>query len=512
MFNTRNNEFKIFVAGSVDSKVVKDAKMAIGALVSTISGTIKSAYNTDLRYVDCKDPSKDNNQKEFNSFIKEQADMFVLIIDRVPVGPYSMEELLRACIQLEDKKRPEVYVFFMSSIANDPYVTDLRNVIKTFTGRYSNSFEDNQSLTNCLDSIIRENIRKKNDCVVKANKINRKNAILNTIKILCSIFLIVSLLYGAKYYIDSMKVAPIFFAGGGTVKQYLADHDIDIDKRNDGIYIHVPTGDAWVMLGEEHKEDENMSKNEKKYYPVILAADSIKNNLKSLKINSIEEYVDNTGHIAEMYIGSDSLFVYIPESSDLQQPLLSFISKESIDRKEITALELYNIMHYYNGKEDITVYHTTLTSGTVASFRKAMIDAVPEAIDEEWCWLPSNSIGHSEYNNYNTLMSEVSRSPFISLCSKSYHIKNINTPQSGAMRLLFVNQNREFIEKPLFLYFVLKRKGKNDIFYIEAPIKNFLEDILSKGNIEHLRNMSIKDEYVIHKSNLVVSMNEISAK
>lgn len=127
-------EYKIFIAGSTESSIIDEAKKEILVLINTI----KNTTGCDIQCSDCSDPSKDNNQENFNCFIKEQADLFILLIDKVPVGPYSMEELLRACIHYEKEKHPEVYVFFSASIDKDPYVYDLRNVIKSkHSAKYS---------------------------------------------------------------------------------------------------------------------------------------------------------------------------------------------------------------------------------------------------------------------------------------------------------------------------------------------------------------------------------------
>ena len=160
-------EYNIFIAGSTESSVIEDTKKEILVLANTI----KNTTDCQLRCSDCSDPSKDNKQEKFNNYIKEQADLFILLIDKVPVGPYSMEELLRACVHYEKDKHPEVYVFFSASIDKDPYVYDLRNVIKTFTNRYSQPFSDTRELREQLDKIIRSNIESK-----KKHKIEEEKA------------------------------------------------------------------------------------------------------------------------------------------------------------------------------------------------------------------------------------------------------------------------------------------------------------------------------------------------
>ena len=64
------------------------------------------------------------------------------------------------------------------------------------------------------------------------------------------------------------------------------------------------------------------------------------------------------------------------------------------------------------------------------------------------------------------------------------------------------------MEKPLFLYFVMKKiEGRNDMFYIEKPIRRFLKELVKKGNIEELKDIKIKKEYTNVDTSLVIPFN-----
>lgn len=508
------SDFTIFIAGStiLDINTNSDIK-------KTIKKSIEDTYcknNVTLNgYTivckDCSNSEMDSKQAEYNQTITNEASLFLLVIDKLPVGVYSMEEVMRACICFEaNKKRPDVYLYVSSKIQNEDQIKDLGNVILSFTGRYTTFFDDEKDCIMKFEKALNESTKRKQSEDEDAHREKKENdkkmkkdRFFRFLKHSGLAILIVSVLFLA--FSLSRKDKPIFFAGGGTVKQFLLDHNMVIDDRQDGIYIHIPTDDSWVMLGEEYKVGDKMKK---KYYPIILAADSIGKNLDKLGINDFSKYRDEIGHIAELSLGKDSLFVYISDEEDsTKNPLLRFISKND----EITAHELYSILHNFYGKDCIKVYHTSSGSGTVAAYCKAMVESDPVAKDEIWCWEMDEKVkGHEQFDSYNTLMSHVRETTFICLGSKSYHIMDIDKPNSGAKKLLFVDNQGQPLEKPLFLYFVMRRVEGKDEFYIEKPIRRFLKELVKKGNVEELKDMRIKNVYETNSKELIVPFNEIS--
>ena len=508
------SDFTIFIAGSTNLDINTNSDIK-----KTIKKSIEDTYcknNVTLNgYTivckDCSNSEMDSKQAEYNQTITNEASLFLLVIDKLPVGVYSMEEVMRACICFEaNKKRPDVYLYVSSKIQNEDQIKDLGNVILSFTGRYTTFFDDEEDCIRKLKKALNESTKRKqkeDEEALRGEKENdkkmKKDRLFRFLKHSGLAILIVSVLLLTLSLCRKDK--PIFFVGGGTVKQFLSDHNMDIDDRQDGIYIHIPTDDSWVMLGDEYKVGE---KSKKKYYPVIMAADSIGRNLDKLGINDFSKYRNGIGHIAELYLGKDSLFVYISDEEDSNKnPLLRFISKDD----EITAHELYNILHHFKGKDSIIVYHTSSGSGTVAAYCGAMIESDPIAESEVWCWEMGEKLkGHEQFDRDNTLLSHVIETPFISLGSKSYHIKDIDEPNKGAKKLLFVNNQGQPLEKPLFLYFVMRRVDGEDAFKIEKPIKRFLKELVKKGNVEELKDMRIKNVYETNSKELIVPFNEIS--
>lgn len=519
-------KFQIFLAGSTQSPSVLKAKRHIKEVIKEQEYDFKKDYNVDIEIKDCDDISNDNSQEKHNRSIEEDADIFVLVVDKTPLGPYSFEELMRACLQHSKHKHPDVYLYYKKALTGDPYISDLLNVVEKLSGKYSMAFDEEEALGKDFVSRLKEKIRakrkKQEEALLmlekqrmkeekqkteQAKQLKKAHRLKMCKRIMSAVG--VAILLVMAYLIPKFtKENPIFFAGGGTTRQFLADKDIEFAHRTDGIYIHIPTGDAWVMLGEEHKENEGAEN--KNYYPVILAADDIRDNMSAVKIKDTLAFVNNTGKIADFKIGKDPLFVSIPKDEKLLAPLKPFL--KHLNENSITPDELYAILSHFHLSDSVVIYHTTRSSGTIATYRKAMEAAVEGIESENWCWLFDNQKGHEEYNNYNTKLSDVLATPFLSLESQYYHIKNITDKDSEARQLRFVNTKGEQLYKNLHLYFILKRKKLNgDIFYLEEPVKRFLTEVMEAKGLG-LSNLEVKDEYTIHSPNFTVLFNNISMK
>lgn len=512
-----SNKITIFIAGSTHSSWVKETKSAISLLQIEMRGELEKTYNTTLLCIDCDNPAADNNQAIYNHQIKEESDVFVLLIDSVPVGPYSMEELIRACIYKEQQNHPKVYVFFTKDLKDDPYVADLRNVIKSMTGRYSDFFEDSADIKKKMSDVVRKIAREKKELAAMLRKAeeeellqeqqtkadNRKQQnrqrLSHLLLSVLAILLVGSVGLGSYMFARHKNAAPIFFAGGGSVRSFLDSAKVNIANRADGIYIHIPTGDSWVMLGEEQKIDEITRNGERKYYPLILAADDIHDNMKALKIEDEVEFLRKVGHIADINIGEDPLIVTVPRDPLKLAPLRPFL--HHLDKGTITASELADILCHFEGTDSITVYHTTSTSGTVATYQKAMMKA-SDKIDETtmWCWNRSDYTGHTDYNNKTTLLSDVIKTPFIVLESQYYHITG-SLEDSNTQPLRIIDTNNKQLFKPLHLYFIMRRiTDSKDNFEIEEPIYNFLVEAKKALNLD----FELKRNYTNVTSNDIV--------
>lgn len=519
-------KFEIFLAGSTQSDLVLDAKKHIRAIVREQEYDFKKDYNADIVITDCYDVSNDNMQERHNRSIEEDADIFVLIVDEVPLGQYSFEELMRACLQYNRDNHPDVYLYYREALKDSQYIKDLQNVVKYLTGKFSEDFNSIASLgkdfTKRLRGKIREKRKKQEEARLlmeeqrkeeerlkieqakQLKKAQRKRACKRVMWGLAAAILLVL----AHLIPQLMKERPVFYAGGGTTRQFLQENGIDFAERTDGIYIHIPTDDAWVMLGEEHKENE--SAENKNYYPVILAADNIRDNMSAVKIKDTLAFVKNTGKIADFNIGRDPLFVSVPKNEKLLAPLKPFL--KHLDEDCITPEELHSILSHFHLSDSVVIYHTTRSSGTIATYRKKMEEAVEGIENENWCWLFDNQKGHEEYNNEGTNLNEVLATPFLSLESKYYHIPNITDKDSEARQLRFVDSKGEQLYKNLHLYFILKRnKSKGDVFYLEKPVKRFLTEVMEAKGLG-LSNLEVKDEYTIHSPNFTVMFNDISVK
>ncbi len=524
--------FQIFLAGSTQSQLVLEVKKHIKDIIKDQEYDLRKDYNVDIVIKDCDDISNDSSQEKHNRSIEEDADVFVLIVDQIPLGPYSFEELMRACLQYSKHLRPDVYLYYSKDIAGTPYINDLLNVVEKLSGRYSQKFDSVEALGKDFVKRLRSKIRQKKNkqdealLLMEKQRIEEEKQIAeqerlkaeeekqlkkaHRLKIFKNILAVVgfAMLLVLAYLIPQLtKDQPIFFAGGGTTRQFLQENGIDVTKRTDGIYIHIPTGDAWVMLGEEHKE--NKSAENKNYYPVVLAADDIRDNMSDVKIKDTLAFVKNTGKIADFRIGKDPLFVSVPKNEKLLAPLKPFL--KHLDENCITPDELYSILSHFLLSDSIVVYHTTRSSGTIATYKKAMEAAVEEAKNEKWCWLLDNQKGHEEYDS-NTEVSNVLATPFLSLESVYYHIPEITDKDSEARQLRFVDSKGQQLYKDLHLYFILKRKKQSiDSFYLEEPVKQFIKEVMEAQGLG-LSNLEVKDEYTIHSPNFTVLFNDISTK
>lgn len=533
------NKITVFIAGSTHSPWVNQAKRAIKELQLDMRHKLESEYNMALICTDCDNPMADNNQKIYNAQIKDGSDIFVLLVDKAPVGPYSMEELIRACVYKEEVEHPKVYVFFAEHLKDDPYIVELRDVIKTMTNRYSDYADDLEFIKKKIDkvvSVIASNKKKQREALrlaaeeearrkqqAQAEEAIRKQqaqdasrrqrlrqVAMRSMLALTTFLLIVGACLASYFYVQHENSTPIFYIGSGSVKSYLDTLKIDVSDRNDGMYIHIPTGYAWVFLSEEQKNGGNTSS--RRAFPIVFAADSI--NMKELNIKNAEAYLEDVGHIADMVIGYDSMYVTVPTDPQILAPLRPYL--KHYDEGAITASELARILVHFKGSDSLCVYHTAPSSGTVATYAKAMIDAAPDIVDTTtvWCWQEGKGNTHQEYDKDTKITNiTIKRRPFVILQSVHYNVNgsfvdkgqnNGLEPETTNLRLL--NAENKHQAKELRLYFVLRNNG-NNIFSIDTPVYKFLTTLV-KAIPE--RKYNLKREYKIVDSSIVIPFDKLS--
>ena len=171
-----------------------------------------------------------------------------------------------------------------------------------------------------------------------------------------------------NYHWDSEEPMLLFLGGGSVVKYLQLNTGVNI-KHLDGfpnsIYMGVPTGNLWHMIGEEYFKTDSVE--HQNFYPVFLAANAI-------DIETTKEAIDPGGDILnkilifELFLGRDTLKVFIGNkwlenlkgTKDYYTNGKNSLSPDQLRNQISEALNSYNL------------YTTSPNSGTLKSYDKVV--------------------------------------------------------------------------------------------------------------------------------------------
>lgn len=490
---------KIFIAGA---KSLQQERTCIKALANELSSKYQSRGICIIAesYEHFKD-----DQKEYNAFIVNEADIALFIIDN-GLGEKTKDEFYKATDSLNEKNRPEVIVFMRKHEHDTPQMKEARKIVNE---RLGDKYYVEYKYLDDLKDKAEDRIDKA--ALEKSYKLGRRKIkrMGTTFTVILAFLLFFSWL--SIHEISSQKEVsvldsvphPLIFAGGGSARNFIEieteriNHPIVIDNYQyypNAISIPLPSSNAWRLLQEEVQHN-YYTKNE--FNTICLSAGQMSEPFRktqdSLFDNNIIDQKYNKR--IEIFLGYDTLTVYI--SNNLPESLTSTININLTKDKEITCKQLVDLLEK---NEELSkarqnplaiVYTTTKDSGTLKCYF--------EAVKEDTMTRGDTACIHQyevfyDFIDYTKI--QKNGGAFIILGSSSYTVKDMKK-YSGNYTPLHLKSNGNVKLKPTFLYFIAygSTKGGETIYTIAQPIIDFLNNLhLKLDKIENETEQKAQEE------------------
>ncbi len=473
----------IFVAGA---KILTKERDCIKVLANELSSKYQSRGISIIAksYEHFKD-----DQKVYNQFIENEADIAIFIIDG-KLGEKTEDEFKTAIASFEKKHHPEVIVFMRDNGTLTPEIVKAQETVKARLGdnMYYVEYKD-------LDDLKLKAEDRIDRVAMEASYSDgmKRLGIFKTLFCLAALTLIALGIWHAYHKPDGPEVKvetrvdtifpePLIFAGGGSVRNFIEDETgrnkntdtISVERyeqyyRN-SICIPLPSGSAWRILQEEVQHN-NKRGNVHKFHTICLSAGKMDHSSKTKQQKMLAgDYVNRV----EVNIGNDTLAVYI--SNDLFN---EYKTQFNLKDNEITCPQLVSIMKKIkSGDINANVYTTTQTSGTLTSYASAVKANPATKFD--------SSLIH-QYNVFYDYTSEMDiTDPSLFLASTYYMAKDLKNDRNRCKRLILKTGEGPIV-KPTCLYFLAYHCDKKDnsgksLYQIDGTITDFLKEIDLKPN------------------------------
>lgn len=483
----------IFVAGS---KELRTERYGLKALAQELN-TRYNDHGVDVfvemkSYEDFKD-----NQKEYNNYISHKSDMAIFVLDG-RIGSFTKNEFVTAVDAFKQKQIPEIVVFLKNYEEETDGIREILTLMKDLMGDhfFYVGYDDVADLKFKAETRITRFI----------SPVDYIRSVKNW-KLAAALIAVAALLIGAGMFFFLNREKPavqviryeedkpmLLFLGGGSVAKYMEKNfklDIGhIDGFPNTIYMGVPTGDLWNMLGEEYYKNEdfdpqNRNKTPQKFCPIFLAADTI-SMAQVAKAIEDDSNLKNNILIFQLHVGNDSIVTYVGQS------LFDRIKKDSANHKLFSVRNGKNYQNCEQLKQIIEsvkeehVYTTSPNSGTFAAYKKILGEAYADKMFDK------NS-GHKVYNEHRPI---TSGGEFVLLGSDSYL-----PPKMPYSSKLYVDDGNDgLIYKLLHLYFVAYAcypyQSERREYYLPRPTRDFLEILKAKSNVNDMGLTWDEDGYV----------------
>lgn len=465
---------KIFIAGSKDLEQERNC-------IKLLANDLNSIYNAKncmviiLSFDDFND-----DQKEYNNFIEQEADIAIFILDG-RIGEYTQKEFLKATNSQKKENRPEVIIFLRNFTESSPEIGRIEGLIVAQLGdkyyvNYSNPDDLKAKARKRITQFIDNNIE--NPVLQKKDNISEKSTYNKNIKLLLtSMFCIIIALTGGLCWSLFKSSDLLIFAGGGSVRNYIAEkREINTPDYPHSVYINLASGSAWALLTEEaSRYQEDGGNGQEHFSSICLSADDI----DSTFFNEKNANMFDNARIIRYSIGRDSLVVYI--HNDILKD--KHIPKESTS---ISVDSLSSLIKYALSKEDdIRLFTTSKTSGTLRLYQSCF--APEDSIDlEKLLDLKQSYLFYQQSKSayIDALKEPNGNKPYIILGSQHYFPQTLEAEKEKQYQPLYVRKGESIVYKPMNLYFVGKYNAKDDYCTIKKPIIKFLKDIHAEKDID----------------------------
>ena len=453
-----------------------------------------------------------NQQEDYNDFIRSKADLIIFVLNG-SIGKTTEEEFRIATDSMHKTGYPKILAFYRTLIGEDTTEKSyLRGILMGCTGQYLSEYETKEDLIEKGKQELRRFVKKHFAELEQKNAKTAETAEENTPEQTCMaesvqgaetcramknrrryvyagiavLFIIAAFFTGIYSHRKVMTNSPaLMFVGGGSAANYIEQNykNVNLYDYDNGYYIHMPSGNAWLCLTEEVVSDPG--EEQRKFYPICLSASRAKNEDFLRNIATPSDFLKK-GIVIGKQIGWDTLAIYIESTSSIKFP-----------DKTIIMDSLAAIIDNQKSR-NITCFSTSFDSGTRKTYAAKLL--------EVGCELDTTKTQlFSEYSSVPQLR-KVEGNSFLLLGSKYYSSKNTNITLEGEESVSEVKMRRYYVMdsagrammKPMYIYFMAYHfsYSEDDTYDIPEETMNFLKEL----NVE-VPNSEIKkvDDYTIIK-------------
>lgn len=423
----------VFIAGST---VLQEQRTSLKALATDLNGEFeKEGVNLQVfSYESLKD-----NQKSYNEFITENADLVMFIIDGI-IGSKTQAEFDLAIESYSRKRRPKILVFIHKLKELTSSIAHLEGYVEAATGDYCITYNDNSDLVRQAEIRLRRFVSElpeksskstpeAADASVPRGPKSRRSM---TWALAAAIAAVVGLLCYIFVPRDNSE-STLIIAGGGTAANHIDSvSNIQLRHYPDAFYMHMPSGAAWQLLTEEVISN---AKNGKQCYePVCVSASEANDSSFLSNIISAPAFIAEAS-VVSFNMGNDRLVVYAEP-----KPYIKNLLSKEISNGKITVEKLARIVG--NNIDSVNILTTTPQSGTRKRFQQILSD-----------YGANLSSGTSTYTEISD-EAHLTRGgkPYLLLGTASYCPNFFIKAAPRPISLTVVDSSGNAIEKPVFLY------------------------------------------------------------
>lgn len=485
-------ELKIFIAGS---KVLKQERNSIKIVANDLS----SLYSSKGIHITAHSYEHfDEDQKSYNDFIVNEADIVAFIIDGY-IGSKTEEEFVAAARSFRDDKRPDVMIFMreydaksitsdiarvqgliMGSLGSGKYhvdytsLDDLKTLAKERIIRYIEKHADSlMQRPKSKDTMLAGEATNASSVARTAGeplKLSWKRKLFGAF--IALIVLVCAFLCGRRSSVSApvqeKGMQPyLVFSGGGSVVDYIKNNtedSLDIKMYENSIYINLASGSAWNLLLEEA-----VRWNEQKVQPfvsVVLSADRIDTAQINHKVHNIGSLACITGY----FLGHDTLAVYVEKDFAMSRGL----STASGGTGKLSDKEFVSLLSYAKkNPEEVRLFTTSASSGTLRMYQR-VTDKLSSTINFEKMLADRSShlFFQATSSDYLYMLNNESRRPYIILGSENY------LPYKANNYCKFhIYADDEAQKKEMYIYFMAYKNFDDDEYYFSPKVLELLKEL-----------------------------------
>ena len=453
-------QINIFIAGAKALGLYRDTIKALS--VDMNNSFVKSGRDIKLEILSYENFG--NNQDLYDGYISNEADLVIFVLDG-RIGETTKQEYILAVNSKAKFTRPDRVVFLKSyndvtadiafingMLVNDDYYiefadeNDLRVKVQTY-------------LTHFIDShsTINEN---QQECIIDKGNSSGGRRCRWWLFVVVAMMLLSAV--ASLFIVHRNSSKPVLLiAGGGSARNYIERYNgITLEEYPMSYYVHMPSGNAWLLLTEEVISPQQSPK----YFPICVSASSATEE-DFLKITTKDNFL-KFGSVVELRLGYDTLAVCLKRSPVIFETLDS----RCFANGEISAQELSQLI----AKDDeINIFSTSPGSGTRGSYER-LLGAMDVNIDDYRI---------NQFSEYSDLPAiNLNGMPYMLLGSKCYVMSDLKrvVEAKDAFELKvydIVDGQKQFVCKPMNLYFMAYKYDVTNTLMIPQQILNFVESL-----------------------------------